>query len=317
MILIVSSVMDAHARCVAQELEKLGEAVFFLDMSHCGSGTLVEHQIGRSGAPLTLTTEDGTLINLCEVSAVWHRRPQRPRFPSDLIDIEDRNFANLEWIDALDSLLLSIDARHMNPLWSQRAALKPRQLEIARRLGLRIPATLVTNDPLRVNEFLTMHRNNVVYKSLTAPNHCFLATRRWSETDGAALVDLPISPAIFQEEIIGPSDVRVTIVGQEIFAARIDTSASRPSSDRQSDVDSRLDLDAPYELHDLPESIAQLLRELMSELGLVFGTIDLKITNEGDHVFLEVNPQGQFLYVEILTGLPITLAVARFLAGRS
>ena len=53
----------------------------------------------------------------------------------------------------------------------------------------------------------------------------------------------------------------------------------------------------------------------MHELNLVFGTIDLKITTGGEYVFLEVNPQGQFLYVEILTGMPITSAVAKLLAG--
>jgi len=78
-----------------------------------------------------------------------------------------------------------------------------------------------------------------------------------------------------------------------------------------------LDFDAPCERWDLPESVDKLLRNLMSELGLVFATIDLKITNQGEYVFLEVNPQGQFLYVEILTNLPITLALARFLTSRS
>jgi glutathione synthase/RimK-type ligase-like ATP-grasp enzyme len=52
----------------------------------------------------------------------------------------------------------------------------------------------------------------------------------------------------------------------------------------------------------------------MGELGLVFGTIDLKVADNGDHVFLEINPQGQFLYIEILTGLPISNALADFLA---
>ena len=53
----------------------------------------------------------------------------------------------------------------------------------------------------------------------------------------------------------------------------------------------------------------------MDELGLVFGTVDLKLANSGEHVFLEVNPQGQFLYIEILTGLPISNALAEFLSS--
>ncbi len=53
----------------------------------------------------------------------------------------------------------------------------------------------------------------------------------------------------------------------------------------------------------------------MDKLGLVFGTIDLKLADSGERVFLEVNPQGQFLYIEIQTGLPISNALAELLIG--
>ena len=46
------------------------------------------------------------------------------------------------------------------------------------------------------------------------------------------------------------------------------------------------------------------------------GAFDLRRRDDGVHVFLEVNPAGQWLYVEEATGLPITAAVARLLAGR-
>ena len=82
----------------------------------------------------------------------------------------------------------------------------------------------------------------------------------------------------------------------------------------RAEVDSRLDPDAPCTSYELPSNVAAALFRLMDELGLVFGTIDLKLDVNGEHVFLEINPQGQFLYIEILTGLPISQALAELLA---
>ncbi len=112
---------------------------------------------------------------------------------------------------------------------------------------------------------------------------------------------------MFQEEIAGPSDVRATVVGERVLAARIESSSDH--------VDSRLSPDAPCEPWSLPDDVHEALLRTMDALGLVFGTVDLKITHENDYVFLEVNPQGQFLYVKILTGLPITEALADLLAS--
>ena len=63
------------------------------------------------------------------------------------------------------------------------------------------------------------------------------------------------------------------------------------------------------------DEVSAALFQVMNELGLLFGTIDLKLTHSNEYVFFEVNPQGQFLYIEILTGQPISDAVAALLAG--
>jgi glutathione synthase/RimK-type ligase-like ATP-grasp enzyme len=76
-----------------------------------------------------------------------------------------------------------------------------------------------------------------------------------------------------------------------------------------------LDPDAPFTPFDLPGGVEAALLRLMDELGLVFGAIDLKLADNGEPVFLEINPQGQFLYVEIRTGLPISDALAEYLAS--
>jgi len=85
-----------------------------------------------------------------------------------------------------------------------------------------------------------------------------------------------------------------------LFAARLDTAQSRAG------IDSRLDLNASCQPHALPDSAAAALQNLLKEFKLLFATMDLELTREGEYVFLEANPQGQFLYIEILTKLPIS-----------
>lgn len=249
------------------------------------------------------------MVDFDEVEAVWYRRFHEIAVPPEVGIADDRVFVRREWQDVLNSIFFGLDCRSVNPLPGQISATKPRQLEMARRTGLPVPDTLVTNDPSQVEIFLERHRGRVVHKAMSPPMGRFIDTRRWTDADRAALSDLPLAPTIFQEEIVGPSDVRVTIVGEEVFAARIETAEGRAG------LDSRLDLDAPCYPHSLPVDVRERLLDMMRALGLCYGAVDLKITERGEYVFFEVNPQGQFLYIEVLTGLGISSAMAGLLAG--
>jgi glutathione synthase/RimK-type ligase-like ATP-grasp enzyme len=251
---------------------------------------------------------DGQLVELDSVHVVWYRRTPRPRLP-DLFDPSDREFARAEWWHALDGLLRSLTAAFVNSLDAERAAVKPRQLELARAVGLRVPDTLVTNDPDEAMRFVRGHRGAVVHKALTAPRDRLLDTRLWSEADRAALAHLELAPCIFQERVEGPADIRATVIGGTVYAARIETSTGR------AEIDSRLDTDAPCSACTLPPEIEARLLDLVHELGLMFATADFKVTEAGEHFFLELNPQGQFLYIEILTGLPLAREMGSLLAG--
>jgi glutathione synthase/RimK-type ligase-like ATP-grasp enzyme len=116
---------------------------------------------------------------------------------------------------------------------------------------------------------------------------------------------------IFQEYVPARFDVRVTVVGDRIFAAAIH------SQDTQYLVDFCIDMNrAKVEPHDLPTDVATRLAEFMQRLGLVYGANDMRLTPDGRYVFLEVNPAGQWLFIEGRTGQPITTAVAETLAGQ-
>ncbi len=194
--------------------------------------------------------------------------------PVDLsiTDELDRSFTEKEWSQSLDSFFTIAFRRIVSPPLAQRAALKPESS----------------------------------HKAITSPVHRFIDTRTWNPEDVKHIADLPLCPTLFQERIQGPGDVRVTVVGTQIFSAYL--------SGRPGVVDSRLDAESTFSPHKLPRDLESTIVRLMNKLGLDFGTIDLKLADNGEYVFLEVNPQGQFLYIEIRTGLPISTALADFLA---
>jgi glutathione synthase/RimK-type ligase-like ATP-grasp enzyme len=116
------------------------------------------------------------------------------------------------------------------------------------------------------------------------------------------------APVIFQEAVAG-SDVRVTIVGTQVFAAELRTEESGYAYDFRVDTHH-----CPTTVHHLPEDVAAALLRLLDVLGLWYGAVDLRRTPEGEYVFLEINPAGQWLFVEYATGQPIAAALAGLLA---
>ena len=310
MIVILAPTQDLHATRVAQEIELLGETALVLSWLSAARGLRASLSYDGLLAEAEVQSDDaGPTIRLRDVRAIWTRRPSPPAIPAGVIDPEHRRFARQEWQDLLEGMILTLglDAMVVNPLPAQRAAVKPYQLAVAQRVGLRVPETLITSDPLRARRFIDKHQGQVVHKALTSPRFAFVDTRRWQDTDRVALDQLLTAPAIFQRLIDGPTDIRATIVGDEIHAAAIRTADSRAG------IYSRLDLDVSTTACQLSEEITRQLQALMAALGLTFATVDLKVDDEGQSHFLELNPQGQFLYIEILTGLPISAAVARLL----
>jgi len=123
----------------------------------------------------------------------------------------------------------------------------------------------------------------------------------------ARLEALKHCPVTFQEYVEPRFDVRVTWIGGEAFAMRIDTPSSAFPED------SRLDLRVKHERWSLPDDVRAGLNALMTRLGLRFGAIDFRVDAGERYHFLEVNPAGQFAYVEILTGLAVIDAMASLL----
>jgi len=116
---------------------------------------------------------------------------------------------------------------------------------------------------------------------------------------------------IFQAFVAAERDLRVTVVDGEIHAAAI-------LSDKDHQVDYRSGLGtADVTPYTLPDDVAESLLALMKELNLFYGAVDFRVTSEGEHVFLEVNPAGEFLFISERTDLPIPQSIAAALERRA
>ena len=261
-----------------------------------------------------LFTEAGEQISATEVRAVWSRKLWLPRMSDDL-DERYRLTCVGESIAALEGYLDALhDARWVNDLQRERAAEnKQRQLRFAARAGLRVPRTLVTNDPAAARQFFAETEGQTVVKLLRPiavsmdAAEPFVYTNRVREEDLDEAESLRHSPMVFQELIPKACELRVAYVAGETFAGALDASGT---SRGQADWRRVAPEECRWEKAQLPAEVASALNALMSELGLVFGAVDLICTPSGEYVFLEVNPGGEWGMLERDLGLPISEAIA-------
>lgn len=269
-------------------------------------------RLANEGERHTLRCGDRTL-EAHRVRAVWARKLWTPRLPATLEAglregcARESRAALLGWLSALDGV------RWVNPLGTAAAAEdKPRQLRLAAGLGLRIPRTLVTNDPEEVRAFRA-EVGPLVAKMLTPlsvsmdRSERFVHTTRLRDEDLDDLDGLRLSPMVFQELVPKRLELRVACVGARCLAGALDASRSA-----RGQVDWRLA--SPEEVRwsaaDVPPEVAARLTRLVAALGLVYGAVDLILTPEGEHVFLEVNPGGEWGMLERDLGLPIGAALS-------
>ncbi|MGW0314024.1 hypothetical protein [Streptomyces flavidovirens] len=293
-----------------RRLEMTGREVVRVDLADfpaCGEITLGYPAAGQPDLTLTTPTRQVPL-DRCRVA--WWRRVRPFTVDQRLGGARDRGFAASETGQALHGLFHSLSCTWVNPpMLDQIAHHKPYQWEVARQVGLALPRTLVTNQPEKARTFIQdVGVGRTVFKAFLANVDAWRETRlvRWEDLDH--LESVRYAPVIFQEFVPG-ADLRVTVVGDRVFAAEIDASATSYPVDMRMVVDEALVRPVA-----LPSALTDMLLRLMRRLGLVYGAIDLRRRPDGHYVFFEVNPAGQWLFVEERTGLPITAEVAGLLA---
>lgn len=305
MILILSSDDDIHAHHVMQHIAERGHEALLLNLADFPKDAQLVFEAGMSNARRILHYRDQS-IDLSQVTSVWWRRPQPYGTHPDVTDPVLDNFAIHEVDEAIQGLWLSLDAKWINvPSRDQDASRKAWQLDVARAAGLSLPRTLITTDPQAARDFIDREGvERTIYKPFQGSEDAWRETRLLKADELDKIDAVKYAPVIFQEYIEATCDLRVTVVGDHIFAAAID---SQKTAYR---VDFRMDMNVDITPTTLAPQTEAGIRALMKRLGLTYGAIDLRRRPNGEEVFLEINPAGQWLFVEDQTGQPISKAIA-------
>ncbi len=282
-----------------------------------GKGLPGSAHIRNRGAEYEIPTADGRRLELDRIASVWtrggriaHRPPAGKPLPP----------AHHEWLCYAEHLIDALShAFWMNPLEAiRRNANRLGQMAIARRHGLRIPESLVTSVPMLAKAFL--HRLGNVIARRIAPDSQG-AGAEWprphatlGRADEALLDHVRHCPVLLQERVPSAAQFRVIVVDDRVFAAGLET-----PPDDGAIVDSRhwIEADRCGYRADLGSATHARLVQVVREMGLVYGAIDLILTPANELVFLEASPAGQWSFAEMFSGHAITEAIVeRLRRGR-
>jgi len=322
MILVITSKKDSHVGAVARHFDRAGVPWVRLNTEDLAMNAEMSVSPAE-GAGTIFLRDSGRTIRLEDVRAVWYRKPE----PVSVAHFSHMDSGALDYVEAeFGELLLNIYSLLSHVLWinnpfaARIAHRKMLQLRTASLVGFKTPRTLVTNNPDAALAFAESLPGDVAIKSLGAITvtepagdggavQYGLFTRRVALTELRSVRDsIQHLPTTFQEFLGKRCELRITCVGERFFACRIESREGDLTADDYR-FDTRGLIHAP---HECPE-LEGMLRAYMRAFGLNFGCFDVLITKSGEHVFLEMNANGQFAWVEDMTGLPIAEAVAGLL----
>ncbi|WP_299568493.1 hypothetical protein [uncultured Pedobacter sp.] len=264
---------------------------------------------GGANTSLAIAGRDG-------FSAVWYRRTKATAYPKT-------GLSKGEWLNLVTeyNALLENIVQTLSPLkWLSRpssiyrAENKIYQLINAASLQFNVPDWIVSNVYETVETFIAQH-GAVIIKPLKNgrinddENSKLIYTNRLTEEIKADLRDFELTPCIIQKEIPKAYELRITVVDGKVFAAKVNS-----QEDPETIVDWRRKK-LKFERYELPEKVAQQCISLTEKLGLSFGAIDMIRGADGEFYFLEINPNGQWAWIEIDTELPISDHIIKFLTS--
>lgn len=306
---IVTVSDDLHACIIATELKSrhgVNCSVFETDkISFKGD---FEWKPGLSDGSSYLTNN---LRQRCEIESLttfWWRRfaQEQAEIPIQGLPHE-RDLINKDCRAALSGMFDCLPEERFvsSRAATDRASNKLLQLRTALKHGLRIPQTLISSNRAAILDFVNSQRSCIL-KPLGSTSKAIVFTTRVTGSE-ISRGSVTASPAIYQECIEGSVHLRVNVFGEQVYAFQI----------KANDLDWRRVLSTDVELVKLDSALQKQLVAFVAEFGLSMGIIDMKVDPTGEPIFLEINPQGQFLFLEPLTGLNLIEIFADFLVGRA
>lgn len=311
MLLIVTNKADLASDYLIARLNERDIPFERINTEDYGVSYSLDVSVDHGDADFELRVGGREPLRKSSILAAYLRQPIEPEV-GDSVEAEHEEFARREVLESLRSVWRLIDDdRWLNsPKALLTATNKIEQLSAARRLGLSVPPTCVSADPGRIRDFAEKHDRRIVAKAV---RHGFsrqsgvarvVPTQVVTEEMLANLERYAAIPCIWQQHIEKQADLRVTVVGDHVFATAIHSQA-HPETRTDWRLCDLHALDLEHARLDLPPQIEDGCRAITRSFGLRYSAIDMVLTPWGHHVFLEMNPNGQWAWIEAKTGYPI------------
>jgi ATP-grasp ribosomal peptide maturase len=317
-VLVVAEQLDPTADLVVQALTERGVPVLRFDLAEFPQavGLAAEHQAEAPGWTGTLVRRERA-VPLSDVRAVYYRRPGLPLISPDVAGIY-REWALSQALVGMVQVLASLPVEWMHhPDVYRSSAHKPGQLVTATSVGLRVPRSFLGNDLAAAQRWAQAIGGPLASKPIAAASlqlpespPTMIPTRRIevSELDES----LELTAHYLQEWIPKDHEIRLTVVGRQMFPVAIHANSDQAKADWRSDYDA-----LEYEPVPIPDDIAEGVRRFMACYRLNYGAFDFAVLPNGQWIFYECNPAGQWQFIAKATGLPIAEAHASLLTGTS
>ena len=314
-VLIITNDHDEHATPVIEELYRRNVSVLRFhpeDFPHASSISIAIND-GRIEGEISNGQFRTTFDDIC---AAWYRRSQNLFKPSTNLNLlygDLDNYVKVQSTATLAALYTSLHTLWVsNPFALRRAEIKALQLAEASKAGLMTPDTLISNDPTRVATFVgALGDTECAVKPLNVTRASDGEVDRLPLTTtlpaGHPLDSVAVAPTIFQPYIEKAYELRCVVIGDNTFCVKINS---------QVDEVTRKDWRAGepgQEAFVLPDHVKASIHRLMRSFDINFASIDLIVTPSGEFVFLDLNPNGQWLWLEADLGLPLVGAMADLL----
>ncbi|NQV50455.1 MAG: hypothetical protein HQ507_08155 [Candidatus Marinimicrobia bacterium] len=311
MLLVITNRSDLSSDYLILKIKERSIPFARLNTEDYGIDYKIDINLSKTSNRFVIKYKDGITIEDEEISAVYFHHPSPP-IVEDVVTKIDQEFAAREALEVLRSIWRMIPEKkwlnHPKYLW--RAVNKVEQLLEAVNIGFHIPNTLITSDKDSVSSFIESTNNHIIAKAV---KHGFVyrekeiwvaSTHRLSSSylqGYETYAEIPIS---YQHEIDKAYDIRVVVVGHQVFATAIHSQVHE-----ETEVDWRLgdmlDIDLNHEKIKLPGGIENKCRDLVKLFSLRYSSMDMVYSKDGEYFFLELNPNGQWAWIEQEVGYPI------------
>lgn len=321
-VLVLTSKDDPHADIIIDKFNKwdLGKQIIRLNTSEFAENCIMEFD-GKQ-AKINIIDSERT-FNTNEILSVWYRRPDNVKIQTNddefvikFIERESNTFLNGLYHITHDSAIW------INPLPAlEKSRQKLYQIYLAQKLKIPTPKTLITNNPEKVLDFFDTTKSKIINKGLSKPWFYYQEelypyfTRIVEREEILANSDsIKRCTTLFQQFIDKSFDLRVIIFGNKVFAFEIHSQTNEFS---KIDVRGASPELLEHKVHKLPKKLEDKLLLFCKIQNLIFSAIDLVYDKNGNYYFLENNSNGQWLWLEFLTGFDLSSEFRKLLLNEN